>query len=101
MFKKLYHNWRWKGRWSIVQIWPLWVSAESWAHILLDESSRPNENVQVENDTNESQQQVPHKNPIPVSQIDGALVNWLIAGPKRTGDDGKRHDGHDGDRPSD
>lgn len=44
-------------------------------HILADESSRPNENVQVESDASDAQQQVPHENPIHVSQIHGAVVN--------------------------
>ena len=39
----------------------------------------------MENDANDAQAQIPDKNPVNVSQIDGAGVDGQVAGPKRAG----------------
>lgn len=47
-------------------------------------------NLQVENETNYAQQQIPSEDPVHVSQIDGAGVNGYVSGPERGGDDDER-----------
>jgi hypothetical protein len=62
--------------------------------VLVHQSFGFQENLQVENEANESQQQIPGQDlgqdPVHVSQIDGAGVNGQVASPKRTGDDDER-----------
>jgi hypothetical protein len=43
------------------------------------------EYFEMENDANDAQAQIPDKDPVNVSQIDGAGVDGQVAGPKRAG----------------
>ena len=69
--------------------------------VLSNEILGLDEDFEMENDAKNAEAQVPGKDPVDVSQIDGAGVDGQVAGPKRAGDNDERQERGDGKQEDD